>query len=117
MGRENVEGLNEQDVNKQVQELLNSSESRRINPRKRPAVGHTPFDLANCQKVRYANYRVIVTVYAAVLSCTNAALLYRLEICWIVQSRVTFHPKRQKRALKMVSKIPAASLAFFIKPF
>ncbi|XP_058241949.1 nuclear factor NF-kappa-B p100 subunit isoform X2 [Hemibagrus wyckioides] len=52
VGRENVEGLNEQDINKQVQELLNLSESRRINPRKRPAVGHTPFDLANCQKVR-----------------------------------------------------------------
>ncbi|KAK3554007.1 hypothetical protein QTP70_019124, partial [Hemibagrus guttatus] len=52
VGRENVGGLNEQDLDKQVQEMLNSSESRRVNPRKRPAVGHTPFDLANCQKVR-----------------------------------------------------------------
>ncbi|XP_052006456.1 uncharacterized protein LOC127660363 [Xyrauchen texanus] len=36
----------------QVQRLLISSERCAFNPRKRPAAGHTPFDLAKCQKVR-----------------------------------------------------------------
>uniref|UniRef100_A0A8C1JA04 Nuclear factor of kappa light polypeptide gene enhancer in B-cells 2 (p49/p100) n=1 Tax=Cyprinus carpio TaxID=7962 RepID=A0A8C1JA04_CYPCA len=36
----------------QVHCMSISSERGTFNPRKRPAVGHTPFDLAKCQKVR-----------------------------------------------------------------
>ncbi|XP_052469119.1 nuclear factor NF-kappa-B p100 subunit [Carassius gibelio] len=36
----------------QVHCMSISSEKRTFNPRKRPAAGHTPFDLAKCQKVR-----------------------------------------------------------------
>uniref|UniRef100_A0A672SIC4 Nuclear factor NF-kappa-B p100 subunit-like n=1 Tax=Sinocyclocheilus grahami TaxID=75366 RepID=A0A672SIC4_SINGR len=36
----------------QVHCMSISSERRAFNPRKRPAAGHTPFDLAKCQKVR-----------------------------------------------------------------
>ncbi|XP_060728842.1 nuclear factor NF-kappa-B p100 subunit isoform X1 [Tachysurus vachellii] len=50
--RDSVEGLDEQVLEMHIQDMSISSERRRINPRKRPAVGHTPFDLANCQKVR-----------------------------------------------------------------
>lgn len=52
--RDDGEGLDEKDVAEHVQELSISPERSRVNPRKRRAVGHTPFDLANCQKVRYA---------------------------------------------------------------
>lgn len=48
------EGLVEKDVAEHIQDLSISSERVQVNPRKRPAAGHTPFDLANCQKVRYA---------------------------------------------------------------
>lgn len=41
-----------EDVAEQVQELSLSPKMSRVNARKRPAAGHTPFDLANCQKVR-----------------------------------------------------------------
>lgn len=51
---ESKEGKVEKDVAEHVQELSLSPERSRVNPRKRPAVGHTPFDLANCQKVRNA---------------------------------------------------------------
>ncbi|TRY90545.1 hypothetical protein DNTS_002667 [Danionella cerebrum] len=40
------------DVVQQVHSLAISSERKLFNPRKRAAVGHTPFDLARCQKVR-----------------------------------------------------------------
>ncbi|MCJ8730366.1 hypothetical protein PDJAM_G00183560 [Pangasius djambal] len=50
--RDDGEGLVEKDVAEHVQELSISSDRSRVNPRKRPAVGHTPFDLANCQKVK-----------------------------------------------------------------
>ncbi|KAM9476774.1 nuclear factor NF-kappa-B p100 subunit isoform 1-T1 [Clarias gariepinus] len=49
---ESKEGKVEKDVAEHVQELSLSPERSRVNPRKRPAVGHTPFDLANCQKVK-----------------------------------------------------------------
>lgn len=52
--REDGKGLVEKDVAKHTKELSISSERSRVNPRKRPAAGHTPFDLANCQKVRCA---------------------------------------------------------------
>ncbi|XP_017319794.1 nuclear factor NF-kappa-B p100 subunit isoform X2 [Ictalurus punctatus] len=50
--RDDGEGPVEKDIAEHVQELSISSERSRVNPRKRPAVGHTPFDLANCQKVK-----------------------------------------------------------------
>ncbi|XP_056113190.1 nuclear factor NF-kappa-B p100 subunit [Rhinichthys klamathensis goyatoka] len=40
------------DMVQQVQFMSISSERGAFNPRKRPAAGHTPFDLAKCQKVR-----------------------------------------------------------------
>ncbi|KAL6486931.1 hypothetical protein MHYP_G00035570 [Metynnis hypsauchen] len=46
------EGPIQKDMIEQVQEMTISSERCRVNPRKRPAAGHTPFDLANCQKVK-----------------------------------------------------------------
>lgn len=39
------------DMVQQVQSMSISSERGAFNPRKRPAAGHTPFDLAKCQKV------------------------------------------------------------------
>uniref|UniRef100_A0A8B9KJI7 Nuclear factor of kappa light polypeptide gene enhancer in B-cells 2 (p49/p100) n=1 Tax=Astyanax mexicanus TaxID=7994 RepID=A0A8B9KJI7_ASTMX len=50
--RENKEEQVQRHVVEQVKELSISSERSRVNPRKRPAAGHTPFDLANCQKVK-----------------------------------------------------------------
>lgn len=59
--REDEEELSEQgeDEEEQVQrrvveqvQEMSISERSRVNPRKRPAAGHTPFDLANCQKVK-----------------------------------------------------------------
>uniref|UniRef100_W5LPT3 Nuclear factor of kappa light polypeptide gene enhancer in B-cells 2 (p49/p100) n=1 Tax=Astyanax mexicanus TaxID=7994 RepID=W5LPT3_ASTMX len=50
--RENEEEQVQRHVVEQVKELSISSERSRVNPRKRPAAGHTPFDLANCQKVK-----------------------------------------------------------------
>uniref|UniRef100_A0AAR2LXB9 Nuclear factor of kappa light polypeptide gene enhancer in B-cells 2 (p49/p100) n=1 Tax=Pygocentrus nattereri TaxID=42514 RepID=A0AAR2LXB9_PYGNA len=51
--RDNEEkGPIQKDMIEQVQEMTISSERCRVNPRKRPAAGHTPFDLANCQKVK-----------------------------------------------------------------
>ncbi|XP_066534793.1 nuclear factor NF-kappa-B p100 subunit isoform X2 [Hoplias malabaricus] len=50
--REDEERLIQRDMVKQVQEMSLSSQPCRVNPRKRPAAGHTPFDLANCQKVK-----------------------------------------------------------------
>lgn len=41
-----------EDMLQQVHCLSISSERGLFNPRKRPAAGHTPFDLAKCQKVR-----------------------------------------------------------------
>lgn len=52
--RDDAEGQVKKDVAERIQELSISSERIRGNPRKRPAAGHTPFDLANCQKVRCA---------------------------------------------------------------
>lgn len=78
--RDDREGLADKDVAEHVQELSISSERSRVNPRKRPVAGHTPFDLANCQKVRYTEYRETVSVYVQV-SHTNATLLNRLKIC------------------------------------
>ncbi|KAI4894272.1 hypothetical protein NFI96_016299 [Prochilodus magdalenae] len=49
---EEEEGLSQKDMVEQVQDMTISSERCRVNPRKRPAAGHTPFDLANCQKVK-----------------------------------------------------------------
>ncbi|KAK9964560.1 hypothetical protein ABG768_005724 [Culter alburnus] len=40
------------DMVQQVHLMSISSERGTFNPRKRPAAGHTPFDLAKCQKVR-----------------------------------------------------------------
>ncbi|XP_041920832.1 nuclear factor NF-kappa-B p100 subunit isoform X1 [Alosa sapidissima] len=42
----------EEDIGGQVQAVSSSLERIQINPRKRPAGGHKPFDLAKCQKVR-----------------------------------------------------------------
>ncbi|XP_030628252.1 uncharacterized protein LOC115810460 [Chanos chanos] len=41
-----------EDMAQQVEEMSISSETEPVNPRKRRAAGHTPFDLAKCQKVR-----------------------------------------------------------------
>ncbi|XP_046690604.1 nuclear factor NF-kappa-B p100 subunit isoform X2 [Silurus meridionalis] len=51
-GKDDREGAVEKDIADHVQEMLISSERTQVNPRKRPAAGHTPFDLANCQKVK-----------------------------------------------------------------
>lgn len=50
--REDQEEQIQKRVIKQVQEISISTERSTVNPRKRPAAGHTPFDLANCQKVK-----------------------------------------------------------------
>ncbi|KAL2082947.1 hypothetical protein ACEWY4_020720 [Coilia grayii] len=42
----------EEDIGGQVQAVSSSLEQVQINPRKRPAGGHRPYDLAKCQKVR-----------------------------------------------------------------
>ncbi|XP_063047238.1 nuclear factor NF-kappa-B p100 subunit isoform X2 [Engraulis encrasicolus] len=42
----------EVDIGGQVQAVSSTLERVQINPRKRPAGGHRPFDLAKCQKVR-----------------------------------------------------------------
>lgn len=78
--RDDGEGLVEKDIAEHVQELSISSERSRVNPRKRPAVGHTPFDLANCQKVRYAEESTVtVIVYAGVSLYSRLAILTPLS--------------------------------------